>query len=97
MRERDNVQDALAAGRYFGTYGEGSETWHLFAFDARTGTRLWDHKLRGIFSVDWLYGVTATENHVFVVRMSTVEVHDASTGALKATIGHDTYDSELTQ
>lgn len=92
VRERDNAHDALAAGRYFATYGEGQEYWHLTAFDAKTGDRLWDHRLRSIFAVDWLYGLKATEKNLFLVRMSSVEVHDAATGALKATIGDESYD-----
>lgn len=92
VRERDNAHDALAAGRYFATYGEGQEYWHLTGFDAKTGDRLFDHRLRSIFAVDWLYGLKATEKNVFLIRMSSVEVHDAATGALKATIGNETYD-----
>ncbi|PCC70861.1 hypothetical protein SAMN02745121_02673 [Nannocystis exedens] len=92
VRERDNEQDILAGGRYFATYGEGSEHWHLAALDAKTGDRLWDNKLRSIFAVDWLRGIEATANHVFLVRMSSVEVYDAATGALKATIGDESYD-----
>jgi hypothetical protein len=78
------AQDALAAGRYIATYGEGQEFWHLTAFDAQTGARLWDHKLRSIFAVDWIYGVVATDKNIYLVRMSSLEVHDAATGALKA-------------
>ena len=92
VRERDNAQDALAAGRYIATYGEGQEFWHLTAFDAQTGARLWDHKLRSIFAVDWLYGLVATDKNIYLVRMSSLEVHDAATGALKATLGAETYD-----
>jgi len=92
VRERDNEQDILVGGRYFATYGEGPEHWHLAAFDARTGDRLWDDKLRSIFAVDWLGGIEATTNHVYLVRMSSVEVYDAATGALKATIGAESYD-----
>jgi hypothetical protein len=92
VRERDNAQDAIAAGRYFATYGEGQEYWHLTGFDAKTGDRLFDHRLRSIFAVDWLYGLKATEKNLFLVRMSSVEVHDAATGALKATIGDESYD-----
>lgn len=92
VRERDNEQDFMAGGRYFGTYGEGPEHWHLVAFDAKTGDRLWDNKLRSIFAVDWLRGIEATANHVFLVRMRSVEVYDAATGALKATIGDESYD-----
>lgn len=92
VRQRDNEQDILVAGRYFATYGEGPEHWHLAAFDAKTGARLWDDKLRSIFAVDWLGGIEATANHVFLVRMSSVEVYDAATGARKATIGAESYD-----
>lgn len=92
VRENDNAQDVLAAGRYIATYGEGQEFWHLTAFDAQTGARLWDHKLRSIFAVDWIYGVVATGKNIYLVRMSSLEVHDAATGALKATIGAETYD-----
>ena len=92
VRERDNAQDGLAAGRYVATYGEGQELWHLTAFDAQTGARLWDHKLRSVFAVDWLQGFAVTETYVYLVRMSSLEVHDAATGALVATIGDETYD-----
>lgn len=92
VRERDNAQDTLAGGRYFATYGEGSEHWHLAAFDAQTGARLWDNKLRSIFAVDWLHGLSATDKHVFLVRMHTVEIYDAQTGALKTTLSADNYD-----
>lgn len=91
VRERDNAQDALAAGRYFATYGEGQAYWRLTAFDATTGDRLWDHRLRSVFAVDRLQGLKATDKHVFLVRMSSVEVYDATTGALKATIGAESY------
>ncbi|HEY8380380.1 MAG TPA: PQQ-binding-like beta-propeller repeat protein [Nannocystis sp.] len=92
VRERDNAQDGLAAGRYFATYGEGSKGWHLTAFDARSGARLWDQKLRSLFAVDQLHDLVATAEHVYLVRMSSVEVYDAATGQLKATIGKETYD-----
>lgn len=92
VRERDNGQDALAGGRYIATYGEGQEFWHLTAFDAETGARLWDHKLRSVFAVDWLQGLAVTDKNIYLVRMSSLEVHDAATGALKATIGAETYD-----
>ncbi|HEY8379730.1 MAG TPA: PQQ-binding-like beta-propeller repeat protein, partial [Nannocystis sp.] len=93
VRERENAQDALVAGRYFATYGEGSKGWHLAAFDARSGARLWDQKLRTLFAVDWLQGLVATSEHVYLVRMSSVEIFDAATGELKATIGRETYGS----
>lgn len=92
VRERDNAQDALVAGRYVATYGEGQEFWHLTAFDAETGARLWDHKLRSVFAVDWLQGLAVTDKNIYLVRMSSLEVHDAATGALKATIGAESYD-----
>lgn len=92
VRERDNAQDGLAAGRYIASYGEGQEYWHLTAFDAKTGARLWDHKLRSVFAVDWLQGLAVTDKHIYLVRMSSLEVHDVTTGALVATIGDDTYD-----
>lgn len=92
VRERDNTQDALAGGRYFATYGEGSEFWHLTAFDAETGVRLWDNRLRSVFAVDWLHDLVATDRTVYLVRMSSLEIYDAATGALKVTLGAETYD-----
>lgn len=92
VRERDNAVDGLAAGRYFATYGEGQETWHLAAFDAQSGARLWDSKLRGVFAVDWLYSLAATDTKVILQRMSSLEVYDAKTGELRTTIGKETYD-----
>ena len=92
VREKSNEWDGLAGGRYVSTYGSGQDTWHLTALDARSGARLWDVTLRSLFSVDRLKGLTVTETHAFLVRMSSVEIFDANTGTLLATIGNETYD-----
>ncbi|MCB9568233.1 MAG: hypothetical protein H6710_13650 [Myxococcales bacterium] len=91
-RERSNEHDALAAGRYVTIYGEGSKAWHVTAIDAATGDRLWDVPLRVIFAVDSIDGVVATDRHVFVTRTSSLEILDATSGALLATIGRESYE-----
>lgn len=91
-RERSNQFGDLAGGRYVTVYGEGDKAWHLTAFDADTGARLWDTPLRVIFAVDHLGGVVASDTRVYVVRMSSLEIYDAASGALQQTIGAETYE-----
>jgi hypothetical protein len=85
-------KDALAAGRYVATYREGTETWHAAAFDAGSGDPLWDVTLRGIFAVDRINGVAASEAFVYIVRMSSIEVRGARDGKLVGVVGKETYD-----
>ncbi len=92
-REGSNTHDAVGGGRYVTVYGEGSKAWHVTAFDAETGDRLWDQPLRVIFAVDSIDGVFATEDYVLVVRTSSLEVLDPATGELRGTIGRETYAS----
>jgi len=91
-RQNSSEFSALAAGRYFAVYGEGQDLWHVAALDAKTGTSLWDVKLREIFAVDSIDGLFASDTHVFVVRTSSMEVLDASSGELVLTIGTESYD-----
>lgn len=92
VQESSNEHAALAGGRFFTTYGVGSEETRVTAFDGMTGARLWDQKLRPIFAVDRIGGVVATERHVFVIRTSSLDILDAATGAPRGTVGDDTYD-----
>ena len=52
----------------------------------------WDITLRGIFAVDRVNGLQATEQHVFVTRTSSLEIYAVSDGRLLGTIGRETYD-----
>ncbi|MGB1277081.1 MAG: hypothetical protein ACPG77_15155, partial [Nannocystaceae bacterium] len=92
VREDSNKAEGLAAGRFISIYGSGQDFWHLTALDAKTGARLWDTKLRPLFSVDQVDKVTVTATHVFVNRTSSLEVFDASSGKLLGTVGNETYD-----
>ncbi len=91
-RSGSSQHAALANKRYFRVYGEGQELWHVAALDAETGSSLWDQKLRPIFAVDSIDGLYASDTHVFVVRTSSMEVLDATSGELVLTIGRETYD-----
>ena len=84
----------LAGHRYVGVYPVGSETHRLTAFDARSGARLWDVKLRGIFAVDRIEDIVVTEKFVYAVRTSSLDVLEAKTGRLIGAVGDDTYDKE---
>jgi hypothetical protein len=83
---------ALASGRFITVYGTGTEAWHATSFDAKTGTRQWDITLREIFSIDHVNGLEATDQHVFVLRTSSLEIYGASDGRLLGTVGRETYD-----
>jgi outer membrane protein assembly factor BamB len=84
---------ALGGHRYVGVYPVGTEMHRLTAFDARNGARLWDVKLRGIFAVDRIDDVVVTDQYVYAVRTSSLDVLDARTGRLVGAIGNDTYDN----
>jgi len=84
----------LGGHRYVGVYPVGSEIHRLAAFDARSGARLWDVKLRPIFSVDHIEDIVVTENFVYAVRSSSLDVLDVKSGKLIGAIGDDTYDEE---
>ena len=94
VRPGSSEYDALAAGRYVTVYGAGADAWHLTAFDARDGTRLWDRTLRPLFSVDSIHDVVATKTHVFVVRTSSLHIFEAATGKLVGPVGKELYDDE---
>ncbi len=91
-KEGTTSHDSVGGGRYVTVYGEGRDTWHLTAFDIKTGDRLWENILRPIFAVDSINGVFATDDFILVTRTSSLEVHDPKTGALRGTIGRETYD-----
>jgi len=84
----------LAGHRYIGVYPVGSEMHRLTAFDARSGARLWDVKLRNIFAVDRIDDMVVTEQFVYVVRTSSLDVLEAKSGKLVGAVGDDTYDKE---
>jgi hypothetical protein len=95
VREASIYKDkmcAVCSDRFVGAYGEGQKKWHVTALDTRSGVRQWDVTLRPIFAVDWLYGIVCTSSRVYVVRMASVDVLDATTGKAIGTIGHETYE-----
>lgn len=83
---------AIAGDKFVTTYGAGQEDWHITALDLGTGKRVWETKLRGLFAVDWIKGIVASDSHAFVVRTSSVEIYDVETGKLTGTIGKENYD-----
>lgn len=91
IRQTDAV-GALAGGRVFTVYGAGQDDWYLAASDAKTGARVWEQKLRPLFAVDSINGLSATPGFVFLGRTSSLEVFDAASGKLLGTVGKETYD-----
>lgn len=89
---REDMLGGLAGGRVVVTYGAGQEDWYLASFDANNGSRIWETKLRPLFAVDSLNGVTVTDKYVLLGRTSSLEVFDASDGSLLGTVGKETYD-----
>jgi hypothetical protein len=83
---------AACGDRFVGAYGEGQKKWHVTALDTRSGVRQWDVTLRPIFAVDWIQGMVCTSSRVYVVRMASLDVLDATTGKAVGTIGHETYE-----
>ena len=86
------VPTFIAGGRVVVTYGAGQEDWYLASFDANTGSRVWETKLRPLFAVDSLNGLTVTDKYVLLGRTSSLEVFDATDGSLLGTVGKETYD-----
>lgn len=76
---------------FVGVYGVGQRAWHVTAIDTREGARQWDVVLRPIFSVDSINGLIVSTSRVYIVREESLEVRDASSGALVGTIGSETY------
>jgi outer membrane protein assembly factor BamB len=87
--------DDLGFGKYVAAYMEGSEQWHVTALDAKTGTRLWDVKLRPVFAVDSIKVLLVTSRYVLIARMGSLDVLDAKTGKHVTTIGKETYDDQM--
>jgi outer membrane protein assembly factor BamB len=85
----------LVSGRLFIEYKarDTDDENHLAAFDASSGKRLWDTALQGIFSVDSVEGIGASDQHVYVHRMSIIDVLDAKEGTVEGTFLHTTYDT----
>lgn len=78
---------ALGFGRYVTVYGVGSKGWRLAAFDAQSGARLWDVLLHEIFAVDNAGDIVLSKGHVYVVRTSSLDVLDATTGQFIGEVG----------
>jgi outer membrane protein assembly factor BamB/DNA-directed RNA polymerase subunit RPC12/RpoP len=86
-------QAGLAGGRFITFYGVGSDDeWRAVAFDAASGDLLWETKLKPIFAVDKVDGITVTPKHVYLVRTSSLDVLEAKTGRLIGSVGDETYD-----
>jgi LSD1 subclass zinc finger protein len=88
VRERSNEHDALVAGRFISTYATtGKKSWQLTALDAHSGARLWEASMPSVIGADLLDAVVASPSHVYVSRVLTLEVYDASTGARIGAVG----------
>jgi outer membrane protein assembly factor BamB len=72
--------DGLAAGRYASVYGVGSDAFRLTAFDAKTGSRLWDVELKKILGVDRPNDVVLSGSCVYVTRSTSLEFFEVKTG-----------------
>jgi outer membrane protein assembly factor BamB len=87
------LKAGLSGGRFATFYGAGSDDeWHTVALDAKTGDVLWDTKLKPIFAVDIVAGITVTPEFVYLVRTSSLDILDAKTGAYVGTVGEESYD-----
>jgi outer membrane protein assembly factor BamB len=93
VRSNQRPHDDLAGGRYVGVYELEPGQWHLAALDAKNGAHLWDTEMRSVHGVDWINFVRATTTHVYVVRMSSLEIYDATRGARIGVIGSEIYKS----
>ena len=81
------LMDALVDGRFVAPYQLTPKGWHLTAFDARSGERIWDVPLQPIIGVDHPEGFALSATRVYVMRTVSIEVYDAKTGALAGTVG----------
>jgi predicted RNA-binding Zn-ribbon protein involved in translation (DUF1610 family) len=88
----EEIFGGIGGGRVVASYGVGQEGWRVTALDARSGDRLWDVLLRPIFAVDRIDGFVVAQDHVIVIRTSSVEVLRATDGALVGVVGAETYD-----
>lgn len=94
VRGDDYDADDLNMGRYVAAYGVGTKGWRVVALDAKNGSRVWDVELRRIFAVDSVNDLVISKRYVYVVRTSSLDVLDLSSGRLVATIGDETYEDE---
>lgn len=82
----------LSGKRFVAVCGTGSSAgWRLITLDGETGTRVWEIELRPLFAVDWIKGLVATPQGVYVTRTSSVEIYDPATGKLRGVLGNETY------
>jgi glucose dehydrogenase len=81
---RDDYDGALVGGRFFGVYAAAK--WHVTAVDVKTGKRLWDVALQPI-SGEQSPMLLASTSRVYVGRLFSIEVREASTGTLIGVLG----------
>jgi hypothetical protein len=82
-----SIMDALSEGRFVAPYELTPKGWHVTAFDARSGQRLWDQPLQPLIGVDHPEGLALSPARLYVMRTSSLEVYDARTGSLIGTLG----------
>ena len=92
VRPDSTEAGALAGDAYVTVYGEGTEDWRVTAFDALSGTRLWDESMRPIFAVDRITEIVGGADYAYLVRTGALEIRDLKDGKLTGTIGTVTYD-----
>ena len=76
---------AVCGDRFIGTYGVGTNGWHMTALDATTGVRQWDVVLEQRSKSDSIGAVICAGAHVYVVRKG-FDMFDAATGKALGTI-----------
>ncbi len=88
--EDDEVRvAALAAGKVFVPYqvkGPG-DTWHLAAFDAQSGRRVWDVVLAESARLSEPRGLVSDGARLYLSQWTWLRVLDVETGSLQTTLG----------
>jgi hypothetical protein len=82
-----SIMDALSNGRFVAPYELTPKGWHVTAFDARSGQRLWDAPLQPLIGVDHPEGFSLSPTRLYVMRTSSVEIYDAKTGSFVGNLG----------
>jgi outer membrane protein assembly factor BamB len=83
-----SIMDALSDGRFVAPYEMTTpKGWHVTAFDARSGQRIWDQPLQPLIGVDHPEGFSLSPTRLYVMRTSSVEIYDARTGKFVGAVG----------
>jgi hypothetical protein len=83
VRPDSNRYDALRNGVFVTTYGVGSSEWHLTAFAAASGHRLWDTELSKLDALSDPGGITLSSTRAYLARADSLEWYSLKTGKLE--------------